>query len=218
MWINPLYDISRRAEALDLVRTHPMAMLVAGGDRVRISHMPLLIEEHGPDRLELIGHIPKADTLAKSIMAGDRITAVFQGPLSYVSPTWYVDPGLPTYNFLVAHVSGTPELLAGDDALRAHLIDLIAAHEAGCPITGTPWQPDAVAHARIDELLQLIIGFRIVIDDFQAKAKLGQNRSIADQESAAGVLRESPRSDDRHIAHMMDLSSAERSTTQEERA
>lgn len=218
MWINPLFDISQRQVALDIVRNNPMATLVAGGAHTRISHMPLLLEERADGKLELIGHIPRIDPVADAVMEGETLTLVFQGPQSYVSPSSYVDPGLPTYNYLVAHLSGQPVVMQSDEELRDHLIDLTDAHEQRCPVTGDQWQPDAVAHARITELLPRIIGFRIPVDELHAKAKLGQNRSIADQQSSAQTLHGSPRSDDQLVATLMDSNRQERALNKENKS
>ncbi len=215
MWINPFFDVSQRETALDIVRSNPLAVLIAGGDEVRVSHMPLLLEELPDGRLELVGHMPRVDPMAAAITAGETITCVFRGPQSYVSPAWYADPGLPTYNYLVAQLTGTSRTMQSEGELREHLIDLIAAHEASCPVTGARWQPDAVADARIDELLRFLIGFRITVDVRLAKAKLGQNRSLADQAKAAGVLHTSPRSDDHVIAELMERSLKQREAGQE---
>lgn len=214
MWINPLFDVSERASALEIVRANPLAVLIASRDGVHVSHMPLLLEECSDGGLELVGHMPRIDPMARAIEAGESITCVFRGPQSYVSPALYADPGLPTYNYLVAQLSGFARMMQSERELRAHLVDLIASHESGCPVTGAQWQPDAVAHARIDELLGLLIGFRITVDLRLAKAKLGQNRSLADQAKAAGILQRSERSDDRAIAEHMERARAEREAEQ----
>ena len=42
-----------------------------------------------------------------------------QGPHGYISPGWYdAKPAVPTWNFVTAHLYGTPELLSDDENLR----------------------------------------------------------------------------------------------------
>lgn len=209
MWVNPLFDETHRASAVELVRAHPLATVVVGAP-VRVAHVPVLLTERPDGALELVGHMPRVDPVVEGLEAGERAVVVFHGARSYVSPAWYTAPGLPTYNYLVAHLEGVPTVMDDPEDLRAHLLELIASEEgrAGADV---PWTPDEVAEARMEQLMPLICGFRIPVERFQAKAKLGQNRSAADQRSVADVLAGSPASDDRIIAARMADSSNERS-------
>ncbi|MGB4778330.1 FMN-binding negative transcriptional regulator [Microbacterium sp.] len=202
MWVNPNFEIRHRAAIAALVAEHPLATLVVG-DPVRVGHMPLVLESW-EDEMVLLGHVPIADPVARAIAAGGPLTAVFQGESAYVSPNWYADPGLPTYNFSVVHVEGRCEPL--DEAeLTAHLLDLAARLEAHTHVPKEhPWQPDDTAFARMAELLPRIIGFRLRGASVQAKAKLGQNRSVADRRGAAAALRTSGREDDVVVAEQME--------------
>jgi len=212
MWVNPLFDASHRASALDLVRGNPLATLIVG-DPVRVAHMPVLLEEGDEDALELVGHMPRVDPAADGLIAGATTIAVFHGASSYISPAWYVAPGLPTYNYLVAHLEGPARAMTDPEDLRRHLLDLTAAHEELRAVTGVSWTPDEVAHARIDKLMPQIVGFRIAVRRIQVKAKLGQNRTIADQRSAAAALHTSPDTADQVIADCMDAAIQERSSS-----
>lgn len=210
MWVNPLFDESHRTSALELVRSNPLATVVVGAP-VRIAHVPVLLEERHDGTLELVGHMPRVDPVVEGLLDGERTVVVFHGARSYVSPTWYTAPGLPTYNFLVAHLEGAPRVMTDPVELRMHLLDLTASEEARRAGAETPWTPDAVAEARMDQLMPLICGFRIPVEGFQAKAKLGQNRSVEDQRSVAQMLSASTASDDQMIARCMTGSSDERS-------
>ncbi|ELB7342903.1 TPA: FMN-binding negative transcriptional regulator [Klebsiella michiganensis] len=49
-------------------------------------------------------------------MAGKRVLAIFQGPHSYVSPTWYqTAPAVPTWNYTSVHCYGNVSLLSVDE-------------------------------------------------------------------------------------------------------
>ncbi|MEE6281951.1 FMN-binding negative transcriptional regulator [Georgenia sp. MJ170] len=212
MWVNPLFDASHRASALDLVRANPLATLIVG-DPVRVSHMPVLLEQRADGTHELVGHMPRVDPASDGLIAGANTIVVFHGASSYISPAWYVAPGLPTYNYLVAHLEGPAQVMTDSEELRRHLLDLTAVHEELRAVTGISWTPDEVAHARMDMLMPQIIGFRVPVSRFQVKTKLGQNRSIGDQRSAAAALHTSPDTADQVIAECMDASSEERSST-----
>lgn len=204
MWVNPLFTADARQTVVELVRSQSLATLVAA-DPLRAAHLPMLVEPEDPQGIVLVGHIPKADPLAEAITAGERILCIFHGPRAYVSAGWYGDtPGLSTYNFTVAHLSGRATAMADDADLRAHLVDLVHVHEQRSTAGGgTPWQLDEVAHARIDQLLPAVIGFRIRVDEAQAKAKLGQNRTEEDRALTQAHLRDSGDSEHRRIAELM---------------
>lgn len=201
MWVNPFFEVSSMESALSVAKESPLATVIVG-DPLRAAHLPVLVEED-QDSLTLVSHIPLVDPVATALSAGQRALVIFNGARSYVSPAWYAEPGLPTYNFVTLHAQGTAERMQDQDELRAHLLDLISVHEATRNVPGAEWQPDDVAEARMDVLLPRIMGFRIRVDDMQAKAKLGQNRSAQDQIEVAATLASSPVEDDRTIATLM---------------
>lgn len=212
MWINPLFEADTRRALIELVNAESLVTVIAE-QPLRAAHVPLLVEEGGADTggaemgdLVLIGHIPRADPVSEAIAAGERVLCVVHGPRAYVSPDWYHDEGLPTFNYAVAHVSGIAEPL-DKGALREHLLDLIRVHEErrepAQDSPGHPWAPDEAAHARIDRLLPAVLGFRIRVDEAQAKEKLGQNRSADDRRTTVEQLGQSGRDEHRAVAALM---------------
>lgn len=203
MWVNPLFDADARQTVVELVRSHSLATLVAA-DPLRAAHLPLLVEQRDGE-IELIGHIPKADPLSEAILRGERVLCIFHGPRAYVSAGWYGDtPGLSTYNFTVAHLSGPAVAVTDSEELRVHLVELIRVHEQlSTPAGGAPWELDDVARARIDQLLPAVLGFRIRVDEAQAKEKLGQNRTEEDRVSTRSHLTRSPIGEHRDVAALM---------------
>lgn len=203
MWVNPKYRVEAREAVIAMMTANPLAALVVAHP-LRGSHMPLLVEQWDDDGLVLIGHIPRADPVAEAIAAAEPMLAIFTGAVGYVSSGWYRDVGLPTYNFTVVHATGTTEAMTDEDDTRAHLLDLIASREARKQIPGDhPWQPGSEALQRMEVLLPRIIGFRLRADEVQAKAKLGQNRSVADRVRAAAKLDASTRQEDGEVARQM---------------
>lgn len=210
MWVNPLYEISSRSAALELIRDNALATIVVG-EPLRAAHLPVLIAENAEDgTLELIGHVPLIDPLSRALAAGQPALVIFQGAQSYISPDWYSAPGLPTYNFLTVHAEGEAIPMADAGELRSHLIELIRVHEERKNIPGSAWTPGPEAIARMEQLLPLIMGFRIPVREMRGKAKLGQNRGTADQVSVAATLKTSPVDDDRDIATRMAGSARQR--------
>ncbi|GEK46938.1 FMN-binding negative transcriptional regulator [Halomonas pacifica] len=164
-------------EAQAVIDAHGFAVLL--DERLRASHLPLVLARGEGELGSLYGHFARANPHWQAL-EGQRVLAIFQGPHAYVSPRWYAArPAVPTWNYVAVHASGIVEIL-GDDATQAAFDGLLAKYE-----------PDLLDDAAIlsddyrQRLLRGTVGFRIRLDDLQGKAKLGLNRSPEDQ---AGVL------------------------------
>jgi transcriptional regulator len=123
------------------------------------------------------------------------VLAIFTGPHAYVSPTWYVDPGVPTWNYAVVHVYGTARWVDDAAFTRTHVETLAAKFEQG---TAAPWVPDYDVRR-----LNGIVGVEIAIDAIEGKFKLSQNRSAADRAQVIARLAESGRDEDVSLARLM---------------
>jgi transcriptional regulator len=168
-------------------------LITPGPDGLVASFLPML---HDPASGSLQGHLarnnPHWQAAAKA--TGDSL-AIVRGPDAYVSPSWYPSKAehgrvVPTWNYLTAQVFG--RLVVHDDVdwLRALVTRLTERHETG---QARPWAvTDAPSHY-IDGQLRAIVGVELVITRIEAKAKLSQNRSEADQAGViAGLGEQSP--------------------------
>jgi transcriptional regulator len=115
---------------------------------------------------------------------------ILPGPDAYVTPSWYAtkaDHGrvVPTWNYVTAHVYG--RLVVHDDAawLDAHVRRLTDRQEHGSP---HPWSVDDAPPTYVAGQLRAIVGVELVISRIEAKSKLSQNRSVADQDSVRAAL------------------------------
>ncbi len=193
LYIPAHFDQPDRAAALELMAVHPFALLVSHGTEPVLSHVPLRVSEQQPLCLE--GHLARANPAAAAVEAKARFTAVFTGPHAYVSPTWYVTPGLvPTWNYAAVHATGDawPVTDRGELAeLVDSLADVYERHREA------PWIPDYES-----TMLDAIIGFRLPVAVLEAKFKLSQNRSAADRQAVVAALdNEGPGA--RAVAEMM---------------
>ena len=201
MYIPNHFNEVDRARILALLRDYGFATLISTtADGPQITHAPVQIDEM---RSVLIGHLARANPHAAAIQDGTSLLAIFHGPHSYISPTWYIDenprvPNVPTWNYAAVHITGTVTRIDDDVAKWNIVKDLAAQHEAG---SVTPWDPHSLeAHA---SKLGAIVGFEIAITKIEAKLKLSQNRSVQDQESVIARLAESEFSEVRATGAMM---------------
>lgn len=184
-----------------LIRDFGFATLISSTtDGPHVTHAPVQFDDA---RGMLVGHLASANAHSAALQNGAIMLAIFHGPHSYVSPTWYVDenprvPNVPTWNYAAIHVTGTVTRI--DDALaKWHIVkDLAAQYEAG---SATPWDPRGLdAH---ESKLGAIVGFEIAISKIEAKLKLSQNRSLQDQKNVIAKLAMSNSSEVRATGKMM---------------
>ncbi len=154
----------------------------------------------------LIAHAAVLNQQWTRVVDGARALAVVRGPQAYISPSWYAAKAehgrvVPTWNYSAVHFSGTIELVRDAELLRGIVTALTDLHEGRRP---DPWAVSEAPSAYIDGQLRAIIGVVVHIDRIEAKAKLSQNRSAADQDGVVAGLRADPLRDSAAIADAMD--------------
>lgn len=163
------------------------------------SHLPVLFRRDG-DRVLLEGHWARPNPQAAH--AGAAL-AIVHGPHAYVSPAWYPDKEaaarVPTWNYTVAHLSGTLERFDDEGALADLVSRLSERFEAG---VGSDWRFEP---ARDDHRRQLrgIVGFRFEPRSIELKFKLGQNHPDANRIAVEQALAARPDADAQTVAALM---------------
>jgi len=177
------FQLDDLALARALIDEHPLGLLIgpdADGASF-VSHLPMgWGEDFGPAGKGgwwLEGHLARANPHAGWLAAQRELLVVFSGPGAYVSPRHYDSAlSVPTWNYLALHVRGTVEIIEAPSDKDALLKRLIGRHE---PEYITQWQglpPDYQ-----QKMLAGIVGFRLHVSRWQAKAKISQNRSGAER-------------------------------------
>jgi transcriptional regulator len=169
------------------MRAFPFATLILAGEPPLISHLPLLVDD-SDNTLKIMGHFARANPQARALAGkpAARVTAIFHGPHTYVTPNWYTEHDVPTWNYAVVHASGVLRLVEEAGPLKAILAETSALFEAPSP---SPWEfalPDDLADDRV--LTRAIAGFVIEDVTLTGKFKLSQNRVAADQQGVVTGL------------------------------
>lgn len=174
-----------------LIRAHPLATLVTAGSGGLIANLvPFILVETG-DKGMLRAHIAKANDQVNALRAGDQTLVVFQGPEAYITPSWYASKGehgrvVPTWNYVVVQVRGTPRTIDDTAWLRAQIAILTSQQEDH---RAPPWKVSDAPEPYIEGQLRAIIGVEIPILSIEGKWKVSQNRSVADREGVYEGLR-----------------------------
>jgi transcriptional regulator len=167
----------------DFMRKHPFVLL-SGCDADNLpvaTHVPLLLEETD-GKLFFYGHVMKQTDHHKGFIANPNVLAVFWGPHTYVSASWYTDKQTAsTWNYMTVHAKGTLTFL-DDDALLNILSRTTALFE------NDPHSPSLVEKLPkdyVEKLMKAIIAFRIEVTGLDNVFKLSQNR---DKESYHHII------------------------------
>lgn len=170
----------------ELMRARPLATLVtltSGG--LEANHIPMHLVDTPAPFGTLRGHVARANPLWRDFAKDIGVLAIFHGPDSYITPSWYAtkkETGkvVPTWNYAVVHAYGTLRVI--DDAVwvRSQLEALTAHNEAGF---ARPWAVSDAPREYTDKLLESIVGFEIAITRLTGKWKVSQNQAAQNQES-----------------------------------
>lgn len=148
------------------------------------THLPLIYEPNDEGHGFLFGHFAKSNSHWQ-IAENQRVLVIFQGPHAYISPSWYMTkPAVPTWNYAAVHCYGYLSILDDNENQQA-MTDLIVKYEPELLNT-----PEIMPSDYQLKLRNAVVGFKIVIDEIQAKEKLGQHRKPEDQKGVfAGLQR-----------------------------
>ncbi|CAN5749765.1 FMN-binding negative transcriptional regulator [soil metagenome] len=171
-----------------LIRSHPLGLLVtAGAGGLMANPIPFLVY---PDESELgilRAHVARGNLQWRELAAVEECLVVFQGPHSYVSPSWYAtkqETGkvVPTWNYVTVHAWGAPRVVEDAGWLRRQLDDLTASQENR---RAPPWAVGDAPEPFIASQIKGIIGVEVPVARIEGKWKVSQNRAQADR---AGVV------------------------------
>ena len=172
-----------------LIRENPWVTLVSTTSRGLVaSHYPVLVDETRQE-ISVVSHVGRPDEKLHELGIAEALLIV-EGANGYISPGWYDDhPAVPTWNFIVAHLYGVPEVLS--DAENIEVLGRLVDHfEDPMPnprrMDGTP---ENAAYAR--GIVGGTAGFRFTATRFIAKNKMSQNKDAATVERVLHGL-ESP--------------------------
>jgi transcriptional regulator len=189
-----------------LMREAPMATLVtSSGGALEANHVPMLLEP-GPGPMRLRFHVARANPVWRDSDRGGDVLAIFQGPDTYVSPSWYASKAehgkvVPTWNYAVVHAYGRLEVHDDRQWLRDFLPALTATHEERFE---SPWQVTDAPADFVDRMMGAIVGMEIEVTRVQAKWKIGQNQPAANQATLLAGLRQADQPGAQAVADLLD--------------
>jgi len=190
MFVRPCWRPLSADEGHRIIDTNLWALLVTNGEvGPLVTNLPLLLDRSRGLHGSLLGHLARPNEHAQALFRSPAPSlAVFHGPWSYVTPSWYPNRDMPgTYYYSAVHCYGRPREQSAAD-LEATLRVLNDRMEG--PIENG-WRMDEVPHSEITRRLPHIIGFEIEIERMETKLKYGQDEPKKDAMAVAERLRTS---------------------------
>jgi transcriptional regulator len=111
-----------------------------------------------------------------------EVLVIFQGPHTYISPTWYNHVNVPTWNYQSVHVYGKPQIITDKSLTYGILERLMDRYEPNGPSA-----MEALPQDFVEKEMKGIVAFQIEVTKIEASYKLSQNR---DDESYQNIIAE----------------------------
>ena len=207
MYIPKQFEELRVEVMHELVRAYPLATLVThSSSGLNANHIPLHLSESPAPYGTLQGHIARANPLFGEIAGGIEALAIFYGPDSYITPSWYAtkkETGkvVPTWNYAVVHAYGVLRVVDNASWLRTQLDALTDHNEASFP---EPWAVSDAPADHIDRIMTAIVGVEMVITKMYGKWKVSQNQPTQNQLGVISGLKASGLSESQAMAALVE--------------
>lgn len=201
MYIPQSFAEVDRDKLHDFIEKHSFATLVSlDGGEPFASHLPLLLNRNAGEFGMLRGHMARANPQWRHA-ENRNVLAIFSGPHTYISPTWYGATNVvPTWNYVAVHVYGILRLVTDEHRVQQIVRQSVEFYERSLPV---PWSTDDTEPGFVDGLLGGIVGFEIAIDRIEGKWKLNQNHDSARRKNVIRALRKAGGEDQSRIADLM---------------
>jgi len=188
MYSLPYYKEEDPAVVLQFVKDYPFAML-CGSDKNNMpvaTQVPVFIDEK-EGKLFLSGHIMRNTDHHKAFEVNPNVLAVFTGPHTYVSATWYDDPQqASTWNYISVHARGV--LKFGTEKELVEILRRLTLHYENNKTDSTTVF-DNLPSGYTEKLMKAIISFEVEVTSVDNVFKLSQNRNKKSYENIIKELK-----------------------------
>lgn len=185
MYISKLYREENREKILAFLQQNDFATVVSyDSERPVASHLLVEVFEEG-ETLLVNGHMSRANSLWKTFENNNEVLVIFQGPHTYISPTWYNHLNVPTWNYQSIHVYGRPRLITAHDEAYSVLKRLIDRYEQK-----SHYSMETLPQDFVMKEMKGIVAFQVEVVRIDANYKLSQNRNDEDYQSIVAHLDE----------------------------
>ena len=206
MYVPKHFEVTDVKELHELIHDYPLATLVTMSESgLNANHIPMHINAAPQPYGTLQGHVARANPLLEDIHGENHSLAIFHGPNAYITPSWYETKKehgkvVPTWNYVVAHVYGTLQVVDNPAWLRTQLETLTDQNESQF---SEPWAVADTPTEFTEKLLESIVGIEMKITKLLGKWKVSQNQPVQNRESVIAGLSANNQLDDSKMAEFV---------------
>ncbi|MDP2686091.1 MAG: FMN-binding negative transcriptional regulator [Aequorivita sp.] len=166
---------------ISVIKHFPLGILITSKDgKSFVTHIPFIYNE---TTKKLVAHIDRNNPQVETLQNEAEVTVVFKGPDTYISPSVYSTAQLPTWNYIIVHITGNIQLINEPEAVKNTMVAMTEFLEGGA-------QKFILKNddPRMERLINYIQAFEIEITNWEGKFKLSQDKVPQDFENAKQEL------------------------------
>lgn len=203
MYNYPHYKEHEKEKVIEFMKANPFVTLIGSDSngRIELTQTPVLLEEK-EGNLFIYGHIARKSDHHKAFEQNSGVLALFTGPHTYVSGSWYT--GNPhqasTWNYISVHARGQIKFL--DEPALIDLLKKLSLHFENNNTASSTVYDNLPADYR-EKLIKAIVAFEIEVSELDNVFKLSQNRDEKSYDNIVHQLKQQP-GDSKEIGELME--------------
>ena len=199
MYIPDIYKNENKEEINKFIQENSFGILInQTNGKLWATHIPLELDTNKNGGSILFGHLSKENPQWEGFIENNEVLAVFSGPHSYISSSWYDHENVPTWNYIAVHVYGTIKIIDAEAAIEV-LKKQVDKYEQKSK------NPVRIEDLSKKTMMQSsgIVAFEIEITQIQATRKMSQNRDGKNYQNIISELEKANTNDSIAIANEM---------------
>ena len=199
MYIPDIYKNENKEEINKFIQENSFGILInQTNGKLWATHIPLELDTNKNGGSILFGHLSKENPQWEGFIENNEVLAVFSGPHSYISSSWYDHENVPTWNYIAVHVYGTIKIIDAEAAIEV-LKKQVDKYEQKSK------NPVRIEDFSKKTMMQSsgIVAFEIEITQIQATRKMSQNRDGKNYQNIISELEKANTNDSIAIANEM---------------
>ena len=199
MYIPDIYKNKNKEEINKFIQENSFGILInQTNGKLWATHIPLELDTNKNGDSILFGHLSKENPQWEGFIENNEVLAVFSGPHSYISSSWYDHENVPTWNYIAVHVYGTIKIIDAEAAIEV-LKKQVDKYEQKSK------NPVRIEDFSKKTMMQSsgIVAFEIEITQIQATRKMSQNRDGKNYQNIISELEKANTNDSIAIANEM---------------
>ena len=191
MYVPDHFNETREEVLHEFIRANPLGLLVTVTDAgPEANHIPFYLTPNQGGHGSLLGDVSRSNPAWRTADNGSPSLVVFQGPSSYISPSWYPTKDesgkvVPTWNHVAVHAHGVLKIHDDTEWLKRQVDQMTLKMESS---REAPWSVSDAPSEYIERMLRGIVGIEIVIERLVGKWKVSQNQADINAFGAAESL------------------------------